>query len=91
MFKRLFDLIASGLGLIAFSPFLLVFIILIWLQDFHSPFYIAERVGKKFQFFNMVKLRSMVVSNNENTVVSTSSNDPRITKVGKWVRKYKID
>ena len=65
--------------------------ILIWIHDFHSPFYIAPRVGKSGQVFNMVKLRSMVVHADKTGVDSTSSSDPRITPIGHIVRKFKLD
>ncbi|MBN1185463.1 MAG: sugar transferase [Bacteroidales bacterium] len=89
--KRLFDFILSLLGLIALTPILVPIIIIIWLQDWHSPFYIAPRVGRGGRVFNMVKLRSMVINAEKSGVDSTSSNDTRITKVGKFIRKYKLD
>jgi len=89
--KRLFDFLASLFGLILFSPMLIVFMILIWLQDYHSPFYIANRVGRNGKLFKMYKLRSMVKNADKSGVDSTSANDMRITKVGHLVRKYKLD
>ena len=74
-----------------FSPVMLVAILLIWLQDSHSPFYIAPRVGKNGRMFNMVKLRSMRVDADKTGVDSTSSSDPRITPIGHFVRKFKLD
>ncbi len=89
--KRLFDIFASLLGLILLSPVLLIVMFLIWKQDRHSPFYIAPRVGKNGRLFNMVKLRSMVVGADRSGVDSTSGNDPRITQIGHFVRKWKLD
>jgi lipopolysaccharide/colanic/teichoic acid biosynthesis glycosyltransferase len=89
--KRLFDVVISAGGLILLSPVLLFVILLIWLHDLHSPFYIALRVGKSGQLFNMVKLRSMVVDADKSGVDSTSSSDPRITPIGHFVRKFKLD
>jgi lipopolysaccharide/colanic/teichoic acid biosynthesis glycosyltransferase len=63
----------------------------VWLQDFHSPFYIAPRVGKGDRDFRMVKLRSMVVNADASGVDSTSSSDSRITAVGRFIRKFKLD
>ncbi|MFK8030853.1 MAG: sugar transferase [Gammaproteobacteria bacterium] len=91
MMKRLFDLVASSFGLILTSPLLLLFMLLVWLQDFHSPFYIAERVGKDGKPFNMIKLRSMVVNAAKSGVTSTSADDQRITVVGKLIRALKLD
>lgn len=91
MIKRLIDIIVSIIGLIIFFPFLIIISIIIFLQDFSSPFYIAERVGKDKSNFRMVKLRSMIVNAEATGVDSTSSDDPRITKIGYIVRKYKLD
>ena len=77
--KRLFDIVVSLIGLLALSPILTIFLLLIWLQDFHSPFYIAPRVAKGRGRFNMVKLRSMVINADKSGVDSTSVNDKRIT------------
>lgn len=89
--KRLFDLIVSILGLVLFSPLILIFMLLVWLQDFHNPFYIANRVGREGKIFKMYKLRSMIINADKSGVDSTSSSDRRITVVGKFVRKYKLD
>lgn len=89
--KRLLDVVLSAGGLILLSPVLLFVMLFIWLYDFHSPFYIASRVGKRGRLFNMVKLRSMVVDAEKSGVDSTSSRDPRITPIGHFVRKFKID
>jgi len=89
--KRTFDFVFSLLGLLLASPVLLPVMFLIWIQDWHSPFYIAPRVGKNETQFKMVKLRSMVKNADKSGVDSTSSSDRRITGVGRFVRKYKMD
>jgi lipopolysaccharide/colanic/teichoic acid biosynthesis glycosyltransferase len=89
--KRTFDFILAFIGLILSSPILLPVIFLVWIQDWHSPFYIAPRVGKDEKPFKMLKLRSMIVNADKSGVDSTSSNDKRITGVGKFIRKYKLD
>jgi len=89
--KRVFDLIFSFLGLIFLSPIIIVACFGIYLQDKHSPFYIAKRTGKNNKNFNMIKLRSMIINAEKSKVDSTSSNDPRITKIGKIIRKLKLD
>ena len=61
MLKRAIDVLASALGLIVTSPILIGFSVVVWLQDFHSPFYVADRVGLNGRIFKMVKLRSMVI------------------------------
>ena len=91
MLKRLFDFFTSIVLLLAFSPILLIFSFLIWKQDYHTPFYIAPRVGKNGKIFKMIKFRSMIINADQSGVDSTSSNDSRITKLGKFIRKFKID
>lgn len=89
--KRLLDIVASFLGLVLLSPFLLLGAVLVWLQDFHSPFYIPERVGRGGKKFRMVKLRSMVHRADASGVSSTAGDDPRITWVGRFIRRFKLD
>lgn len=89
--KRLMDILVSFFGLLFLSPVLAVTMFFIWKQDRHSPFYIAPRVGENGKIFKMVKLRSMVVDADKTGVDSTSSDDPRITWIGHFVRKYKLD
>lgn len=89
--KPIFDLIiALVLLLILFLP-AFYFGIRIFLQDFSSPFYIPERVGKDSKKYKMIKFRSMIVNADSNKVDSTSNDDPRITKLGALIRRYKID
>ncbi len=87
MLKRLFDVTASGVGLVLASPVLLPVIFQVWWQDRHSPFYIAPRVGRNDQPFKMIKLRSMVINADKSGVDSTSANDNRITAVGQFIRR----
>ena len=89
--KRLFDIVVSALGLVVASPVLLPVMFLIWRQDRFSPFYIAPRVGLRERLFDMIKLRSMIKNADKSGVDSTSANDRRITPVGQFVRKYKLD
>ena len=89
--KRGFDILVSFLAVVVFSPLLIPVMFLVWRQDGHSPFYIAERVGLNGIPFKMVKLRSMVVNADKSGVDSTSSNDQRITPLGHFVRRYKLD
>ncbi len=89
--KRLLDITAAAIGLIVLSPLLIVLCILIWLQDYHSPFYIANRVGRGERPFRMVKFRSMVVRADKSGVDSTAGDDPRITSLGKFIRRFKLD
>jgi len=89
--NRVVDIVLSGIGLAFVSPILLPICFLIWAQDFKSPFYIAPRVGRAKVLFSMVKVRSMVAGADKTGVQSTSADDMRITNIGKFVRKYKLD
>ena len=91
MIKRFFDIVVSLILVIIISPFLIIFSFLIWKQDWHSPFYVAPRVGKNEKIFKMIKFRSMIVNADKSGVDSTSANDSRITPLGNFIRKYKID
>lgn len=72
-------------------PIIIIFSLLIWFQDFKSPFYVADRVGKNGKLFKMIKFRSMIVNASSSGVDSTAEDDNRITNIGKVVRKFKID
>jgi lipopolysaccharide/colanic/teichoic acid biosynthesis glycosyltransferase len=89
--KRLFDFVASLFGLIIASPILVSVTFFVWLTDRSTPFYVAPRVGKDKKIFQMVKLRSMVVNADKTGVDSTSANDSRITPIGHFIRRYKLD
>ncbi|MDC1032347.1 sugar transferase [Candidatus Marinimicrobia bacterium] len=91
MIKRLLDILISLVGLTIISPIFLLFIFLIFLYDFKSPFYVAPRVGKNAKLFKMVKLRSMKINADKSGVASTANDDDRITPIGKLIRKLKFD
>ncbi len=89
--KRLFDF---SLTLFIFIPLLLIifpFIIMVFLSDFSSPFYLAKRVGKKKKNFFLIKIRSMIKNADKSSVISTKKDDVRITKIGLIIRKFKLD
>jgi lipopolysaccharide/colanic/teichoic acid biosynthesis glycosyltransferase len=89
--KRAMDIVVALLGLLLLSPLLLVVMFLIWRQDGHTPFYVAPRVGRGERPFRMVKFRSMIINADKSGVDSTAANDKRITRVGQFVRNYKLD
>lgn len=89
--KRLLDMTTALVGLVLGSVILLPAMLAVWLQDWHSPFYVAPRAGKGGSTFRMVKLRSMRILADETGVMSTAGNDPRITAVGRFVRRWKLD
>lgn len=89
--KRLFDLTLSFIGILLTLPIVLIFSFLIWNQDKANPIYISERIGYKGDIFKMIKLRSMIINADKSGVDSTSADDPRITSIGKLIRKFKLD
>ena len=91
MSKRLIDLLLSGFGLLITSPVILPVTFLVWQEDRHSPFYIAPRVGRGGVTFSMLKMRSMVIHADRQGSSSTSNTDRRITSIGHFIRRYKID
>lgn len=89
--KRAFDIVVSLGALIVLFPFLLLIAIWIKLSSKGAIFYKQERVGKEFKPFMLYKFRSMVVNADKIGPGVTSSDDPRITKIGKILRRTKID
>lgn len=89
--KRLMDVTLSALGLLAASPVLLGAALLVWLHDRQSPWYVPVRVGRFGQRFKMIKLRSMVLNADRTGVDSTAAGDSRITPVGRFIRRFKLD
>lgn len=89
--KRLLDILLSGLALVLSLPITLPVAAAIFLNDFHSPFYAAPRVGRNGRMFRMLKFRSMVVNADSTGVDSTGSHDARITGVGRFIRRTKLD
>jgi lipopolysaccharide/colanic/teichoic acid biosynthesis glycosyltransferase len=89
--KRTFDILISLLGLIFFSPVFIVVSILIKNKDCGPVFYRGVRVGKYGELIRLFKFRTMVVDAEKIGGSSTAEDDPRITKVGKYLRRYKLD
>lgn len=89
--RKLIDQTIAAVALLALSPVLLPVMFLVWRQDRHSPFYVAPRVGLNEKPFRMIKLRSMVVNADKTGVDSTAADDKRITAVGHFIRRYKLD
>lgn len=100
--KRLFDILASFTGLVVLSPVFLIVAVAIKADDGGPVFYNQERVGKGGKHFKMYKFRSMRVNadqelndlihqNEVDGAMFKIKNDPRITRVGKFIRKTSID
>jgi lipopolysaccharide/colanic/teichoic acid biosynthesis glycosyltransferase len=91
MIKRLFDIIASGVGIIMLSPFFLILSIWIKLDSKGPVFYRQIRVGKNNKDFRIFKFRSMRVGSDKGSLVTIGGRDPRVTRSGYYIRKFKLD
>lgn len=89
--KRLFDIFASGLGLLFLSPLFLVMAIWIKLDSPGPVFYRQVRVGRGNKDFRIFKFRSMKVGADKLGLITVGGHDPRITRSGYFIRKYKLD
>jgi exopolysaccharide biosynthesis polyprenyl glycosylphosphotransferase len=100
--KRAFDIVASGAGIVLLAPMFLVIALLIKLEDGGPVFFRQERVGRNQHTFKMVKFRSMVTTaetdlatlvekNQGNGLLFKLKDDPRVTGVGRVIRKYSLD
>jgi len=89
--KRLFDIITSGCGLIVLSPMFLV--LSVWIKmDSNGPiFYKQVRVGRDGKDFRLFKFRSMRVGSDVKGLITIGGHDPRVTRSGYFIRKFKLD
>lgn len=87
--QRLLDVLISLPALVLAGPFIVVAALLVWSYDRQWPFYAGERIGRGGRPFRMLKLRTMVV--NSVPIDSTAADDPRITPIGAWLRRWKLD
>lgn len=89
--KRLFDIVSSGTGLILLSPVLLFLAIWIKLDSRGPVFYRQVRVGKNGRDFKIYKFRSMRQGADKKGLITIGGRDPRVTRSGYYIRKYKLD
>lgn len=89
--KRIFDLFFTLIGLPFLLPFLAIIALMIKLEDGGPVFFIQRRIGHKGNPFYMWKFRTMVIDAEKKGSLITVGNDPRITRVGYFLRKYKLD
>jgi exopolysaccharide biosynthesis polyprenyl glycosylphosphotransferase len=100
MVKRIFDVTGSAVSLLLFSPVLLLIALLIKATSKGPVLYKSPRVGRGGRHFTFLKFRSMVVDNSRTHVAQSNEkdghifkmrNDPRVTAVGRWLRRYSLD
>ena len=89
--KRLFDVLFSFIGLILLVPFFIIIALLIVIDSRGGVFYNQIRVGKDNVEFRLLKFRSMQVNADNKGLLTIGGKDSRITRVGYYIRKYKID
>ena len=89
--KRLFDMVASGCGLLVLSPVFLFLAIWIKLDSEGPVFYRQVRVGRNNKDFRIFKFRSMRVGSDKTGLITVGGHDPRVTRSGYVIRKYKLD
>lgn len=89
--KRIFDVFASGCGLLVLSPLFLIMAIWIKLDSAGPVFYRQTRVGRGNKDFRLFKFRSMVIGADKKGLITVGGRDPRITRSGYFIRKYKLD
>ena len=89
--KRIFDIVASGCGLLVLLP--LFAVLAVWIKfDSRGPvFYRQTRVGRNNKDFKLFKFRSMRVGADKQGLITVGGHDPRITRSGYFIRKYKLD
>lgn len=89
--KRTVDICISLLILALFLPFGLLLMLFISLESAGGVFYLQERVGRNGQLFKLIKFRSMRPNADKGSQITIGNRDPRITKVGYFIRKFKLD
>ena len=90
MKKRLFDILFSFIGIIIMCPIFLIISILIKISSGSPIFFRQDRVGRDGEIFSLIKFRTMGISSDSNITI-TVQGDMRITKIGKFLRRYKLD
>lgn len=89
--KRTFDILCSSIGLIILSPVFVAIGVLIIIDSKGGVFYRQIRVGKNFEDFPLYKFRTMYVNETDQQLLTIGDRDTRITKIGYWLRRYKLD
>lgn len=91
MLKRIFDIILSLTAIIMLLPVIIIIAILIAFDSTGGVFFKQIRVGKNNKDFGLLKFRTMVTDASKSGLLTVGGRDPRITKVGYYLRKYKLD
>src|SRR5713101_3968983 len=89
--RRGFDIITAAVGLFLLSPLLAIIALAVRFEDGWSVFYSHPRVGRSFRKFGLLKFRTMVPGADSIGGPLTVAADPRVTRLGFFLRKYKLD
>lgn len=89
--KRLIDLFGSLIGIILLLPIFVLIATLIAIDSKGPVFFLQNRVGLNMEDFKLLKFRTMYVSRDDNNLLTIGNKDRRVTRIGYWLRKYKLD
>jgi lipopolysaccharide/colanic/teichoic acid biosynthesis glycosyltransferase len=88
---RFFDIIFSLIGILILIPLFLIIYILIIIESKGGGFYFQNRIGKNKMEFKLFKFRSMYIDSDKKGLITVGGRDPRLTKIGNLIRKFKLD
>ncbi len=91
MLKRLFDIVASLIGIIILLPFFIIICVMMIVSCGFPLFYLQTRVGKSGKDFKLFKFRTMHLDADKKGLLTVGGRDPRVTSIGYYLRKYKLD
>lgn len=89
--KRIFDLVFALLALLILSPMFIIISISIKMEDSGPIFFVQKRMGQNFTIMNIIKFRTMIANAEKKGLQITRKEDPRITRVGNVLRRFKLD
>lgn len=89
--KRLLDIIICFIASLLLAPVWIILPLLIVIDSTGNPFYVQKRVGKDSKDFNLLKFRTMYAGTDKKGLLTVGDNDRRITRIGYFLRKYKLD
>ena len=89
--KRILDILITLIGIILFFPVIIMVSLIILISSGYPVFFLQERVGKDWKIFKIIKFRTMVKNAEKMGIGISSHEDSRITEIGKFLRKFKID
>jgi lipopolysaccharide/colanic/teichoic acid biosynthesis glycosyltransferase len=91
LLKRLFDILASLIGIIILLPFFIIICLMMIVSCGFPLFYLQTRVGKNSEDFKLFKFRTMHLDADKKGLLTVGGRDPRVTSIGYYLRKYKLD